>query len=303
MKYESHLEIDVMIDEQLLGQILQLTESKSTVKMDGYHFIRAPLSSSKEFSEIIELLENGNVRYDILSMLRHFNKEEIESASFFEIFIPSISIAVYSDCACKEVIVSMPEHMTCVICSKPIDDDESLWIKQPSRKFDIFHAVSLDRYIVTGKVRDAFIANRITGIEFLPVYVRGQVLPSNEYYELRVKSAMPALKKEDNPVLMGERLSSEDTCSNCGRKHLRSGIPNKRVYRVEDASLLCDFNYSIEGYYAGLRKLVLSKKARDLWTAYMFRGMKFEPRVTILSEEGEEILNTSNQIYDLRRTQ
>lgn len=298
MKFYSHLYIDVNTDEQILKQISQLSGFGAPVKNkeEKYYFTGAPMSSTKEFREIIELLENGKVRYDIHSILMHFNKAEIEGASFFEPYIPSISIDVFSDSSCKEVIRSMPRYgRSCVICDKQIDDDEVLWIKQPSKKFDIFHVVSLDRYIVAGKVKDAFIANGITGVEFLPVYVRGQALPSSEYCEMKVKNAMPALRKEDNPVLMGERLLHLDICPNCGRKDLGSGVLDKRVYRIEDVSSLCDFNHSVEGYFYGVKKLVLSKKARDLWVAYLFRGMKIEPKVTILTKEGEEIQNTSNQ--------
>ena len=92
MKYDSYIYIDVNIDEQLLKQVLQLAGDSVPVKEEKYYFIRAPLSSTKEFRKIIGLLENGSVRYDILSMLTHFNKEEIESASYFELHISSISV-------------------------------------------------------------------------------------------------------------------------------------------------------------------------------------------------------------------
>jgi len=110
MKYDSYIYIDVNIDEQLLKRVLQLAGDSVPVKKEKYYFIRAPLSSTKEFREIIELLENGNVRYDIYSILRHFNKAENEGAFFFEPYVPSISIDVYRDSSCKEVIRSMPRY-------------------------------------------------------------------------------------------------------------------------------------------------------------------------------------------------
>lgn len=295
MKYESYLNVDSRIDEQLLEQILQLAGVKSPVKEEKYYSIRAPLSSTKEFSQIIELLEKGNIRYDILSMLERFEKEEIERASYFEVFISGTSIDVYSKSSDKKAIQELPVYWNCINCSKPIDDDKSLCIKKPSKNIDIFHAASIDRYVVTGRVREAFIENQITGIEYLPVYVRGQELPSSEYYELKVKNAMPSLRKEDNPVLLGERLSTKIYCRNCGRSYLRNGTPNKRIYRVEDESALCDFNYSLERYYAGLRSLVVSKRVQSLCVTNSFKGIRFDPIITVLTNEGKEIINVLDQ--------
>lgn len=287
MKYAPFLFIEKRIAASLLKRLLELAKQNQAREKDGYYRLICPPSSSMEFTQIVELLDRSQTKYEIQTMGRAYDKKDYEDKALYELVISENEISVFD--ASGTILRRMPPFSECVVCYSKIKGNVPLSVKKPRGKAEFFHVMSLNRYIVSDRVKKAFTSNHITGIRFLPVYQQGKGRPLEEYWEMSVVSMMPPLREEDNIVLFNERIGYDDKCTNCGRRKLCNDIPYRLFYRDDDINGINDVNITHDRFSLGLRRIIISKKVHEVCTTYKFKGGTSFPTVAVITAAGEEV--------------
>ena len=142
------------------------------------------------------------------------------------------------------------------------------------------------RLITTRRFADALRATESTGYVERPVRSRGSQQPDVRFVWLDVTSEWP-------PVAPGSQFAREDICIRCGRAgHFDLPGPRTRLVYRQIPGTACDLNVTWEYFgvwrtaamtvakrlpVGGARYIILSLRARDVFTAHAGRLVNFEP--------------------------
>jgi len=185
-----------------IGYFSYETEDEDLGRSVAYSFI----TNNKKYENLIDLLKKQNIRYFIFRREYLFSKTEIENSEILKLKVFANAKNSYSSdhegnicSACGEKVQKLYRHKLHV-------DYKNI------RKYDISVTYSGDtEIIISDKVKDLMIKEKISGIEFYPVFQLGsenQVI--NNFFHLKLSEGIGEVVE---PSIVDR---TEKKCSQCG---------------------------------------------------------------------------------------
>jgi hypothetical protein len=219
-----------------------------------------------EYHQIVKELVNKDVDFSEWR-LAVYSKIEFDSAEILDIETKFMALNPYGDGDDP----GQYYDRRCEKCNIYVDQRTDLMIKKKDLGTRDLLTSWENELLISCKLKAMFESERITGIQFRPVYTKGEVVPVA--YQLVVSNVLPPCERYSD-------LTVNINCSQCGFKSYAAPTDKPLKYPKAIQENILDFNRSSEYFGMGFYPrpiIVMSQRVRQLLIGNKVKGVHFTP--------------------------
>lgn len=277
MRIKNHVAF-CLKDKEHLNRIRRIVEPKYPVKGDHPIYTVDIFTDSPEYQGLSDFFTSNPPDYRNDTPTEVYTEGELCAAPLLRM-IPNAHRGGYPQpengtLETKYIGVSFDRSNACPYCTKGMVQNRPLRLRGSAKlgkQSDISGIWWLRDYVISRRLKDLILEERLTGCEIWPVIIHGTNKPFEDLFQLKFTGELPAMAPETNIILDPTRNHSKA----CAPATLLEGPV---IYRRADLTNVPDFALSKEwfgGHGEYWRWPFMSQRAYQLFKKHKIKGIRW----------------------------